>query len=109
MQAHSPDEIALCDIVKFELYYGAYNSRRRTENLETLQYFFSEFRSLPFDGNAAQICGYWRRALIQNGLPIGAYDLHIAAIALANDIILITHNVREFQRIDRLKIEDWET
>ncbi|MEM6502013.1 MAG: type II toxin-antitoxin system VapC family toxin [Cyanobacteria bacterium P01_C01_bin.89] len=79
LRSHSPDEIVLCDIVKLELYYGAYNSRRSAENLETLRYFFDEFQSLPFDGDAAQVCGYWRRELKQRGQPIGAYDLQIAA------------------------------
>jgi tRNA(fMet)-specific endonuclease VapC len=41
-------------------------------------------------------------------MPIGAYDLQIAAIALANDLTLITHNTKEFGRIDNLKLEDWE-
>jgi tRNA(fMet)-specific endonuclease VapC len=42
------------------------------------------------------------------GTPIGAYDLQIAAIALANNLILVTHNVNEFSRVEGLQIEDWE-
>ncbi len=42
------------------------------------------------------------------GTPIEPYDLQIAAIALANNLILVTHNVREFSRVEGLKIEDWE-
>ena len=42
------------------------------------------------------------------GTPIGAYDLQIAAIALANNLILVTHNTREFERVDGLQLEDWE-
>lgn len=42
------------------------------------------------------------------GTPIGAYDLQIAAIALSNNLTLITHNTREFQRVNNLLIEDWE-
>ncbi|PMB53139.1 VapC toxin family PIN domain ribonuclease [Fischerella thermalis CCMEE 5201] len=104
----SPRDIFLCDVVKFELYYGAYRSSRQQENLETLRVFFSEFVSLPFDSQAAAICGYIRSQLTKQGTPIGAYDLQIAAIALANDLTLVTHNVAEFSRVDELKIEDWE-
>lgn len=104
----SPEEVFLCDIVKFELYYGAYRSSRQQENLETLRVFFSEFVSLPFDGQAAAICGYIRSQLAEQGTLIGAYDMQIAAIALANDLILVTHNVAEFNRVGGLKIEDWE-
>lgn len=104
----SPEEVFLSDIVKFELYYGAYRSSRQQENLETLRVFFSELVSLPFDGQAAAICGYIRSKLAEQGTLIGAYDMQIAAIALANDLILVTHNVAEFNRVEGLKIEDWE-
>ena len=63
LQNLSPDDIVLCDIVKFELYYGAYNSSRIEANLEILREFFQEFASLPFDGQAASICGYLRSQL----------------------------------------------
>jgi len=42
------------------------------------------------------------------GTPIGLYDLLIAAIAIVNDLILVTHNTREFERVTELKLEDWE-
>jgi tRNA(fMet)-specific endonuclease VapC len=44
----------------------------------------------------------------RKGTPIGVYDLQIAAIALVNDLILVTHNVREFSRVEGLVIEDGE-
>ncbi len=108
MNSLSPEEAWLCDVVKFELYYGSYRSLRSQENLDTLRVFFSEFVSLPFDGQAAAICGYLRSQLAERGTPIGAYDLQIAAIALANELILVTHNVAEFNRVEGLSIEDWE-
>ena len=42
------------------------------------------------------------------GTPIGSYDLQIAAIALANNLILVTHNTREFERVEGLQLEDWQ-
>lgn len=104
----SPDDIAICDIVKFELYFGAYNSSRVEENLEILRKFFGDFVSLPFDGQAAAVCGRLRSQLKATGTPIGAYDLQIAGIALANNLTLITHNTTEFSRVNDLSSEDWE-
>lgn len=106
--AVSADDVYICDIVKFELYYGAYKSSRTAENLQNLDNFFADLVSLPFDSKAAQICGQIRAQLQANGTPIGAYDLQIAAIALVNQLILVTHNTKEFERIKGLQLEDWE-
>ncbi len=43
-----------------------------------------------------------------SGTPIGPYDVQIAAIAMANNLILVTHNTKEFNRVNELQIEDWE-
>ena len=70
--------------------------------------FLSQFVSLPFDDSCAEIYGKVRADLAKAGTPISSNDLQIASIALANNLILVTHNVREFSRIEGLKIEDWE-
>lgn len=103
-----PQDIVLCDIVKLELYYGAYKSYRQSENLAVLRELFGEFSSLPFDGRATVICGQIRARLATLGTPIGPYDLQIAAIALANNLTLVTHNIHEFSRVEGLRLEDWE-
>ena len=108
LSAHPPSQIALCDVVKAELYYGAFKSTRQDANLSILDTLFSGFMSFSFDDKAARIVGDIRAALARKGTPIGPYDLQIAAIALAHDCILITHNTGEFSRIAGLKLEDWE-
>lgn len=108
LSEYPPAQIALCDVVKAELYYGAYKSARQKENLALLETLFSEFSSFAFDGAAARIFGEIRTDLARKGTPIGPYDLQIAAIALANNYILVTHNTDEFSRIVGLKLEDWE-
>ncbi|MCC5899482.1 MAG: type II toxin-antitoxin system VapC family toxin [Phormidium sp. BM_Day4_Bin.17] len=100
--------IYLCDVVKAELYYGAYRSQKKEENLALYEFFFSHYISLPFDGESAKIYGEIRAELSKLGTPIGAYDLQIASIALAHHLILVTHNTREFKRVKLLQIEDWE-
>lgn len=101
-------EAMLCDIIKAELLYGAYRSARVEENLNQVRSFCDLFDSLPFDGQAAEIYGRTRRQLELVGTPIGSNDLMIASIALVHNLILVTHNVREFSRVPDLQIEDWE-
>lgn len=67
-------DVVLCDIVKAELYYGAYRGTRLESNLALYQEFFSEFVSLPFDGNAALVYGRIRAQLAVLGTPIGPND-----------------------------------
>lgn len=104
----SVSEMAVCSIVKTELFYGAMRSNNPTRTLERQQEFLEQFVSLPFGDNAAIICAEMRSRLAVAGTPVGAYDLQIAAIALVHNLILVTHNTREFDRIDGLQIEDWE-
>ncbi|ULB46438.1 type II toxin-antitoxin system VapC family toxin [Limnospira fusiformis KN01] len=101
-------DICLCDVVKAELYYGACRSVKKEQNLALYELFFSQYVSLPFNGKSAKIYGEIRSKLSKLGTPIGAYDFQIAAIALANNLILVTHNTKEFQRVKSLQLEDWE-
>ncbi len=101
-------EIKLCSVVKAELYYGAERSNRREANFRLLDELFADIDSLNFDDAAAVQYGKIKSDLASAGTPIGPNDLMIAAIALANDTVLVTHNTREFSRVESLKIEDWE-
>jgi tRNA(fMet)-specific endonuclease VapC len=103
-----PDQIAICSIVKAELVYGAYGSSRVAENLRVLERFFKPYYSYPFDDNCVQVFGRIRAELKRAGVPIGPYDLLIAATAVANDEILVTANTSEFGRVSGLKFENWE-
>lgn len=107
MKEHSPDKIFLCSVVKSELLTGAYKSKVSEIILSRLNYFFEKFDSIAFDDNAAEMYGKIRSSLESTGLIIGPYDLQIASIALAHNLILVTHNTREFDRIDGIKLEDW--
>ncbi len=103
-----PAELRMCSVVKAELYHGVRRSRRSAANLRLLRKFFAPFVSLPFDDRCAEHYGVIRDELERTGTPIGPNDLMIAAIAVSNDLVLVTHNVREFSRIVGLQIEDWE-
>ena len=104
----SPIDIVLCSVVKLELFYGAFKSAQKNANLHLLSTLFDQLKSLHFDDQAAEICGNIRSQLAALGTPIGPYDLQIAGVALSNNIILVTHNTKEFSRITGLRLEDWE-
>ncbi|MBD2681730.1 MULTISPECIES: type II toxin-antitoxin system VapC family toxin [Nostoc] len=108
LASQEPENILISTITQLELYYGAYRSLQQERNLEILQRFFNQFTILALDAEGAKIAGRIRAELAANGTPIGPYDLQIAAIATANNLILVTHNVREFSRVNGLQIEDWE-
>ena len=108
LAAQQPEDIYVSTITQLELYYGAYRSAQQSRNLEILQRFFSQFTIIPLDPKAAPIAGRIRAELAAMGTPIGPNDLQIAAIAVANNLILVTHNVREFNRVNGLILEDWE-
>lgn len=104
----TPSDIAVCSIVKSELFYGARHSQHVERNLQRLQAFLAPLKSLPFDDRCAEEAGLIRTDLAAQGNPTGPNDLLIAATARAFDAVLITHNTREFGRVTGLRIEDWE-
>ena len=106
-KAVSPEQIAVCSLVKAELFYGAMKSGNPLKNMNVLCEFLSRFHSFPFDDSAAEAYGRIRSGLEKAGTLIGPNDLCIAAVAVANDLPLVTHNKREFGRVEGLKFEDW--
>jgi tRNA(fMet)-specific endonuclease VapC len=98
--------MAVCSVVKAELFYGALRSNNPTQTWERQQEFLGRFASLSFGDEASIACGQISARLASAGTPIGAYDLQIAAMALVNILTLATHNTLEFERIDGLQVED---
>ena len=106
--AHAASEIAVCSVVVGELRFGAECSANPLQEHARLDGFLAPYVSLPYDDNTARIYATIRKDLASRGVPIGPYDFQIAAVALANDLILVTHNTGEFSRVSGLKLEDWE-
>ncbi|HLJ96923.1 MAG TPA: virulence-associated protein [Gemmataceae bacterium] len=105
----NPPDIALYSVVLAELPYGAYRSAaiRQAANLALITRPQQQFISLPFDNPAAGEQGRNRAQLACLGTLMGTNDLMIASIALANGLILLTHNTSEFSRDPGLKLEEW--
>ncbi len=108
LESLSPEEVALCSVVKAELLYGAARARHPERTMAHIETFASPFLSLPFDDSCAHSYGQIRARLEAAGTPIGPNDLMIAAIALAHGLTLVTHNTREFGRVEGLIWADWE-
>lgn len=98
-------EIYLSAVVFHELAFGAFNSRNVERNMRNLDAL--ELPFLAFDASDARAAGEVRATLRRRGTPIGPYDVLIAGQALARDLTLVTANVKEFGRVDGLRIEDW--
>ena len=106
LRRHRPEEFVISSIVAHELYYGAYKSARSKESLARVEAL--AFGVLEFDQEDARMAGELRAQLSRAGTPIGPYDVLIAGQAMARELILLTHNQREFQRVSGLRTEDWE-
>jgi tRNA(fMet)-specific endonuclease VapC len=108
MQSVADADIAISTVTKGEMYAGSAKSQHPRQSRNRQDAFFVRFASLPFDDAAANEFGHFRAALEVAGTPIGPYGMQIAAIALVHQLILVTHNTREFGRLARLSVEDLE-
>ena len=90
-----------------ELEYGIENSNRIKENRVSLIKFLSIFNILSFDDQDAIPYGKLKAKLKKEGTIIGPIDMLLVAQALSKDLILVTNNTKEFERIENLKLENW--
>lgn len=99
--------VALPSLVVAELAYGVEKSTHQARNRDRLEQLLLEFTVLPWAHTAMWHYARHFHALRQKGQTIGHMDLLIAAQALAEDATLVTNNMREFERIEGLKLENW--
>lgn len=102
-----PKEIGIPSVVVYELEVGIAKSKAPRKRLKQLEEMMSIITVLPFTVKEARSSAMIRAQLERKGLPIGPIDMLIAGTALAHQAILVTHNVKEFTRIDKLQVEDW--
>jgi tRNA(fMet)-specific endonuclease VapC len=107
LRTYAIGDVGVSAITYAELRYGIENSARPEANTERLERFLLPVEILPFDTEAGRHYGRVRRQLRLAGLPIGSNDLLIAAHAVSLDVALVTNNVREFERVDGLRVERW--
>jgi len=105
LQEHQTRDFGIPTVVAHELFYGAFKSERREENLARIDAL--HFDIVDFTREDARSSGEVRARLALAGTPIGPNDALIAGQALARSMCLITHNTREFERVKGLIVEDW--
>jgi tRNA(fMet)-specific endonuclease VapC len=101
-------DIRVCSVIVAELWYGCARSAKPVANRAALEALIAPYPSLPYDNAAADHFVAIRRHLESLGQVIGPYDMQIAAIALANNCTVVTHNTGEFSRVPGLMLEDWQ-
>lgn len=101
------EQLCISSITLAELQYGAEKSGRRLENLRAVETFAARLEIRPFSSAAAVHYGQIRTSLERAGRPSGAYDMLIGAHARSEALVIVTNNVREFERVPGLQVENW--
>lgn len=103
----SQDELVMSFVTYAELLKGANGSNNPPQALAKIAQIIQRIAVLYPDNKTCEYYGVWSNKLKQQGTPIGNNDLWIACHALACNAVLVTHNVKEFKRIDGLNWQDW--
>ena len=107
LQTLAPSDLAISVLTEHELLYGiACNPQFRLRPV--LERLLEILPKLPLDSPTVAKAALARADLRRHGLPIGPYDLLIAATALEHGLTMVTHNAREFERVPGLLVEDWQ-
>jgi tRNA(fMet)-specific endonuclease VapC len=101
------EQLCISSITLGELLYGVEKSRRRLDNLQAIEHFKARLEVLPFGEKAAAHYGQIRARLEGTGRPAGAHDMMIGGHARSEGLILVTNNLREFERMDGLRVANW--
>lgn len=102
-------QMCISTITLMELIYGAERSAAAERNLSVIEGFAARLEVLDYDHRAAAHSGQLRAELARAGTPIGPYDQMIAGHARSLGLVLVTNNLREFERVPGLRVEDWLT
>ncbi|WP_016952719.1 type II toxin-antitoxin system VapC family toxin [Anabaena sp. PCC 7108] len=110
LKSISPADIFISSLTVMELKYGlAINPQRAVKIQPLIETFLDSITILTFGSKEAEQSAEIRSFLKISGSPIGAYDVLIAATAITHNHIVVTSNVREFQRVPNLQIENWRS
>lgn len=107
LSAQNDSDITISTINLFELEYGMGKSNSRIKMDSYVLSLCKRYAVLEFDRAASLQAGAIRALLHTRGTPIGPYDVQIAGIALSHNLIVVTRNTREFERVPGLRVENW--
>ena len=100
-------QLCISSITLAELLHGVEKSDKPDHNLRQVEDFTSRLTALVYGNKAAAHYGDIRAGLDRKGTPIGVNDLHIAGHARSEGLILVTNNLKEFDRVEGLRLENW--
>jgi tRNA(fMet)-specific endonuclease VapC len=100
-------QLCISTVTLMELIYGAEKSAAPERNLSVIEGFAARLEVLNYDSHAAAHSGQLRAELAKAGTPVGPYDQMIAGHARSLGLVLVSNNLREFQRVPGLRVEDW--
>ena len=100
-------KMCVSSITVSALYYGAEKSQFPEKNLRTIEDFLARLEILPYSEKAAIHSGNIKANLAEQSILIGENDIHISAHARSEGLILVTNNLREFKRVEGLRLENW--
>ena len=103
------DRLCISSVTLAELMYGAEKSALTAQNLKVVEGFAARLEVLSFADKAAAHYGQIRAELEVSGSIIGPYDLMIAGHARSEGLVLVSNNIREFERVPGLRLENWVT
>ena len=107
LNEHNPNEICISSVTYAELIHGVEKSKAVDKNRIALTLLLTDIEILPFDISAAEGYGEIRAELERKGTPIGPLDMMIAGHARSLGYTVVTNNIKEFERIDGLRLENW--
>lgn len=108
MAATSPSDCGISAITRYELYTGVAKCANPTKEQAKVDLLLTTMHQLAFDSTSARQAAQLRALLEAHGMPIGPYDVLLAGQALALSLVLVTNNTREFSRVPRLPLENWQ-
>jgi predicted nucleic acid-binding protein len=107
LRRHLREAIRISVISLMELYYGAYKSQRVSINIARVRSLEERIEVLPLGKEIAEVFGIQKTKLEKAGTRLDDFDLLLACTALSRNLIMVTNNVRHFQRIEGLKLDNW--
>ncbi len=107
LQEHDPIDICISSVTYAELVHGVEKSKAIEKNRVALALLLANIEIMNFDSLAAESYGKIRADLEKAGTPIGPLDMMIAGHAMALGYTVVTNNIKEFERVKGLKLENW--
>ena len=100
-------QLCISSITLAELMHGVEKSAKPDHNLRQVEDFTSRLTVLEYGNKAASHYGDIRAVLERKGAPVGVNDLHIAGHARSKGLTLVMNNLKEFERVEALRLENW--